>query len=183
MNQVVAHFNKVHMKKERDRISDFTFNFMKGKSYEIYANPANGMILRELLFGNVPDSGKATVCTKVSVMLSDLSPYVEMTTKQVIAYFASIFNIGSEEASEISQKILENSACRRTQLGHCSEDHKKMIALEISLMDKPEILVLDSVQTFGVEDRLSEYVKSGGCLIIINQDSDIEYLSDVVISL
>lgn len=182
MDHFVAQFHRVYVINNRDRLADFTFSFMKGKSYELYTDQIKGEMIRELLFGRFPDSGSATVCSKVSVMLSDLSAYEHMTLKQIVGYFADIFSVGAETSGRIIHKLSETGISKRIQTRHFPEFQKKQIALEISLMDYPDILLLDAKQTFGVEVQLEEFVKTGGCLIILNHGCEVEFLADVVSS-
>lgn len=135
---------------------------------------------------SVPDSGTAQVLgldtvkdykalrTKIGYMPDRFSLYPDLTVKENLEFFASIFGVSVKENYDLIAPVFgQLSKFPNRPAGALSGGMKQKLALSCALIHKPEILLLDEPTT-GVDavsrsefwNMLSELKKSGITIVV-----------------
>ncbi|MET0296874.1 MAG: ABC transporter ATP-binding protein [Microbacterium sp.] len=143
----------------------------------------------------VPDAGQALVHgvdvwrepVKAKAMLGNLADGVKLfdrlTGEQLVTYNGLLFGLGQDEVAGRTRDLLalmDMTDAAGTLVVDYSAGMTKKIALACALVHAPKLLVLDEpfesvdpVSAANIQDILSEYVSSGGTVIVSSHSMDL----------
>lgn len=159
INNVVKTYGK---KKEITALSDISFSVSKGELFGIIGPDGAGKTsLFRILTTLLPaDSGSATVDgfdvvkdyktirQRVGYMPGRFSLYQDLSVKENLDFFATIFNTSVEENYELIKNIYSQiEPFKDRKAGKLSGGMKQKLALSCALIHRPSVLFLDEPTT------------------------------------
>lgn len=185
-----------------EALSGVSFSARKGEILGIIGPDGAGKttLFRILATLLLPGSGRATVCGHdvvgeyreirklVGYMPGRFSLYQDLTVRENLEFFASVFGARVEDNRHLVEEIyvqIEPFADRRA--GALSGGMKQKLALSCALIHRPDILILDEPTT-GVDpvsrrefwDMLAKLKASGICVLVSTPYMDEAALCDRV---
>ena len=164
MNSVVVEniIKTYGKKKEVIALSDISFDVSKGEVFGIIGPDGAGKtsLFRILTTLLLADSGKATVDgfdvvkdykairNRVGYMPGKFSLYQDMSVKENLNFFATIFNTSIEENYDLIKHIyVQIEPFKDRKAGKLSGGMKQKLALSCALIHRPSVLFLDEPTT------------------------------------
>ena len=184
---VAEHLSKAYGKAQA--VSDVSFAVPEGELFGVIGPDGAGKttLFRILVTLLKPDRGSATVDgldvvtdfkrlrSRLGYMPGRFSLYHDLTVKENLTFFASIFGTTVEENYDLVKDIygqIEPFANRRA--GHLSGGMKQKLALSCALIHKPKVLFLDEPTT-GVDAvsrqefwQMLKRLKDDGLTIVVS---------------
>ncbi|MBP9924819.1 MAG: ABC transporter ATP-binding protein [Cyclobacteriaceae bacterium] len=158
LNHIVKTYNKGQVK----AVNDVSFSVKKGELFGLIGPDGAGKtsIFRILTTVLLPDSGTASVNgldiikdykeirKHVGYMPGKFSLYQDLTVKENLTFFATIFNTTIEENYDLIKDIYDQiKAFNDRPAGKLSGGMKQKLALCCALIHKPKVLLLDEPTT------------------------------------
>jgi ABC-2 type transport system ATP-binding protein len=159
---VLNSISKTYNKGEIKAVSDVSFSVDKGELFGLIGPDGAGKtsIFRILTTLLLPDSGSASVFGKdvvkdykairqhVGYMPGRFSLYQDLTVKENLNFFATVFNTSIEENYDLIKEIYEQiEPFNDRRAGKLSGGMKQKLALCCALIHKPKVLFLDEPTT------------------------------------
>src|SRR6187399_2106524 len=159
---VLNNISKTYNKGEIKAVNDVLFEVEKGELFGLIGPDGAGKtsIFRILTTLLLADKGQATVegldvvkdyqaiRNKVGYMPGKFSLYQDLTVKENLAFFATIFNTTVEENYDLIKDIYDQiKPFNNRPAGKLSGGMKQKLALCCALIHKPEVLFLDEPTT------------------------------------